>query len=114
MPYVRIDTKHLIDERKAAALAKQVSETTASLLGKPEQWVMVAVSSADAFLCGGTDQPAAFVEFKSIDLPAARTPELSQALCELLRQELAIEPERVYIEFTDIAPPLFGWNAKTF
>lgn len=114
MPYVRIDTKRLVSELQAAALAKQVSEMTAAMLGKSEQWVMVAVNSADAFLCGGDDRPAAFVEFKSLDLSAERCPELSQALCELLQEALAIAPERVYIEFKDLPRPLFGWNGKTF
>jgi len=114
LPYVRIDTKRFADELKAATLAKQVSEMTARLLGKSEQWVMVAVNSSDAFLYGGTDQPAAFVELKSIDLPAERCSELSKAICDLLGEELAVAPERIYIEFKNLERPLFGWNSKTF
>lgn len=114
LPYLRIETKHFLDERKAAALAKQVSETVAAVLGKSEQWVMVAVNSADAFLYGGTDEPAAFVECKSIGLSAEQCPALSKAVCDLLREELAIAAERVYIEFKRLEKPMFGWNAKTF
>jgi hypothetical protein len=39
---------------------------------------------------------------------------LSRALCDFLKAELGIEPERVYIEFWDINKKMFGWNGGTF
>ena len=63
---------------------------------------------------GGDTGPCAFVELRSLGLPADRTPALSEALCALLQRTLHIPPDRVFINFADIPRPLWGWNSRTF
>lgn len=75
---------------------------------------MIEATGGAALLFGGSDAPAAYVELKSIGLDTARTPSLSKAVCESLHAELGITPERIYIEFIDIAGHLWGWNSGTF
>ena len=62
----------------------------------------------------GSEAPAAYLELKSIGLPGERTGELSKALCEMIHDEFGINPERIYIEFSDAPCHMWGWNGATF
>jgi phenylpyruvate tautomerase PptA (4-oxalocrotonate tautomerase family) len=62
----------------------------------------------------GTDDPVAFLELKSIGLPAQETKRLSQALCGLIHEHLGIRPERVYVKFIDVRRGMWGWKGDTF
>jgi phenylpyruvate tautomerase len=114
MPYLRIQTNAPQAQEQAKALLAAASKTAAQALGKPERYVMVELSENPLLLFAGTDEPAAYVELKSIGLPAGQTKALSQTLCALLETQLGIKPARVYIEFTDIQGGLWGWNGGTF
>jgi phenylpyruvate tautomerase len=39
---------------------------------------------------------------------------LSQQVCKLLKDSLGISPDRVYLNFTDVEAPNWGWNGSTF
>ena len=114
MPYLKIQMSRELEPEKSKALLAAASQRIASELGKPERYMMVALASNPAMLFAGTDEPAAFVELKSIGLPAGRTKALSQVLCSLLQDCAGIAPARVYIEFTDAAGGFWGWNSSTF
>jgi hypothetical protein len=62
----------------------------------------------------GTQAPLAYAEVKSLGLPEERTQEFSAGLCELLRAELGVQPDRIYIEFSSPPRHLFGYNSTTF
>jgi phenylpyruvate tautomerase PptA (4-oxalocrotonate tautomerase family) len=113
MPYLKISTNADLGDG-GRALAAKVSRLAAELTGKPERWVLARVEADAALRFGGTDAPAAFVEMKSIGLAAADCARLSAALCAFLSAEAGIAPERVYVEFADFAPGMFGWNGGTF
>lgn len=114
MPYLKIQMNRQLDAEKSAALLASASQTIAAELGKPERYVMVELVSNPAMLFAGSDEPAAFVELKSIGLPANKTKALSQVLCSLLQDGAGIAPARVYIEFTDAPGGFWGWNNSTF
>lgn len=114
MPYVHVETNLGLDAEGSAALAGKVSELAAKLAGKPERWVMARVEAGATLLYGGSDEAAAFVEFKSIGLDATDCPSMSAALCGLLEAEVGIPADRVYIEFKDLPRAMFGWNGATF
>jgi phenylpyruvate tautomerase PptA (4-oxalocrotonate tautomerase family) len=114
MPYLKIQTNVALEEVHRARLLHQASKAVAEALAKPEDYVMVAVQSGVAMLFAGTHAPAAYLELKSIGLPAARTAELSQLLCALLQRELGISGKRVYIEFADARADMWGWDGGTF
>ena len=67
-----------------------------------------------AQLFAGDNQPLAYLELKSIGLPGDRTKALSADLCQLISTELAIAPDRIYIEFHDAPRNMWGWNGSTF
>jgi len=114
MPYLKIQTNQTTTPDQARALISKASQLVASELGKPEQYVMVALSPPVPMVFAGTDAPTAYLELKSIGLPASRTGDLSQALCTLIENQLAISKERVYIEFADAPRTMWGWNGSTF
>ncbi|MEW6645756.1 MAG: phenylpyruvate tautomerase MIF-related protein [Pseudomonadota bacterium] len=114
MPYLLIKTNITPADGAVQPLLQRASRQVAQALGKPEDYVMVALEHSCPMLFAGNDAPLAYLELKSIGLPRTRTAELSAQLAGLLHEELGIAADRVYIEFADAAGPLWGWNGATF
>ena len=114
MPLLRIETNVSLDAAHAEALAARASRAVAGELGKPERYVMVTVRPGTPMLMAGTAEPAAFLDLRSIGLPDSKTEALSQAFCQLIEDEIGVPPDRVYINFADVARAHWGWNGGTF
>ena len=114
MPYLCIQTNQPFDVAKTQPLIQQASKTVAELLGKPERYVMVALPQPVPMVFSGTDEPAAYLELKSIGLPQEATATLSNALCALVSERLGIAKDRIYIEFANAERKMWGWNSATF
>ena len=114
MPFLRIQTNHALSDDTARTLAGKASGLVAEQLGKPERYVMVSVENNPVMQFAGTDAPLAYLELKSIGLPENATAEISGALCRLVASEAGVEPDRIYIEFTDAPRKMWGWNNRTF
>jgi phenylpyruvate tautomerase PptA (4-oxalocrotonate tautomerase family) len=114
MPLLSIETNQTVHQDKINNLVAEASRTTASLLGKPESYVMVRVTHNPDMMFAGTQEPLAYLELKSLGLPEDRTTELSRGLCDLMSDGLDIPAERIYIEFTNGTRHLWGWNGGTF
>lgn len=114
MPLIRITTNQAAATEKQAALLSQLSATTASMLGKPESYVMVIFNQQPQMLFAGSPEPMAYVELKSLGLPENNTADYSAQLCALIREQLDILPERVYIEFSAPERHMWGWSGRTF
>ena len=114
MPFLKIQTNQAIDEQRSAELLSRASQLVSQQLGKPENYVMVAIEPPQPMLFAGSAEPLAYLELKSIGLPESKTRDLSQALCKLMEEKLAINPARVYIEFADAPRAMWGWNSATF
>jgi phenylpyruvate tautomerase len=114
MPYFKIETNKLLDVSEANDFAGEASSFACRLLGKPEKYMMVSVCHGAALIFGGSKEPAAYVELKSIGLHEIDCKRYSKAICEFLESNLNIQPDRVYIDFKDIDGSMFGWNKTTF
>jgi len=114
MPLLKIHTNQTINPNKQAELLAAASTEVANLLGKSEKYVMVILEPQQPLLFGGIDAPTAYLELKSLGLPQEQTTTLSSGLCHLIHQQLAIPAERIYIEFSDTARHMWGWNGGTF
>lgn len=114
MPYLKIQTNQDLQADKTTQLIKTASAVVADKLGKPERYVMVSMEPPVPMVFAGTDEPAVFMELKSIGLSETQTPELSAALCELASTNLGVNSDRVYIEFADAPRKMWGWNGATF
>ena len=114
MPYLLINTNLKLDHEQERTLLSHCSSEIATMLGKPERYVMVSIESGISMLFGGDDSPCAYLELKSLGLPEERSADYSQALCGLISKALAIPKERIYIEFSNPARHLWGWDGATF
>jgi len=114
MPYLNIQTNVTMDDSEQQVLLEKASQTVASILGKPESYVMVNLNSGNAMFFAGTAAPLAYLQLKSLGLPEAQTSAFSQVLCELMQAELGIDSGRVYIEFSGPERHMWGWNRGTF
>lgn len=114
MPLLKIETNQAVEADARSRLIAAASQQVAALLGKPERYVMVSLQENPAMLFGGSNDPLAYLELKSIGLPESRTAELSRALAELMHSELGLPADRVYIEFADAPRSMWGWNGGTF
>lgn len=112
MPYLKLKTNIRISD--TPELLKQFSQLMAKQTGKPESYVMVEIASEQSLIFAGSDAPAAYLECKSIGLSSSQTKPLAAAICQLLQSRLQIEPQRVYIEFSDCPANYWGWNGSTF
>ena len=116
MPYLKLNTNVAVAEDAKPELLSELSQLMATETGKPERYVMVMVELAGdkAMLFGGSNQPMAYLECKSIGLSSTQTKPLAAAICQLLQSRLQIEPQRIYIEFSDCPANYWGWNGSTF
>ena len=114
MPYLKIETNKQLDEVGRQELLQKASNFAASLLGKPEQYMMVSLHLDTPMSFAGSADPSAFVELKGIGLRREKCADYSKELCGFLEAEIAVPPERTYSEFWDIDGPMFGWNRRTF
>jgi phenylpyruvate tautomerase len=111
MPLLSITTNQNISDNHN--LLKAASALVAEQCHKPERYVMVKAQQKALFF-SGNDQPAAYLELKSLGLSAEQTTSLSAALCQFMTQQLDIPAERVYIEFASPERAFWGWNKQTF
>lgn len=114
MPYLSIQTNREFDTTTATQLMQQASKTVSEVLGKSENYVMVALPPPVPMVFAGSDQPAAYLELKSIGLPKETAAPLSENLCSLVNEHLGVAKDRIYIEFADAQRTMWGWNGRTF
>ncbi len=112
MPLFELTTNTNIDD--VQSLAKLASELTATILGKPESYVMVKIMPQQHLIFAGTEEPAAHVKLKSLGLPETDTADLSARICTFISSELGINSTRIYIEFSNPERHMWGWDGRTF
>jgi phenylpyruvate tautomerase len=114
MPYIRLETSAPADQGTRTNLLQALSREVAQGIGKPEQYVMACFEPM-IMIMGGKDQPAAYVELKSI---GGLTPDvinrLSKNICALLQDMLQVPPARVFLNFSEVPPTHWAWNGETF
>jgi phenylpyruvate tautomerase PptA (4-oxalocrotonate tautomerase family) len=114
VPYIKIETNKKLNDAAGQELLKKTSNFIATMLGKPEQYVMVSLRMGTPMIFAGTGELTAFVEMKSIGLPRDKCAEYAKEIGEFVEAELAIPPNRCYIDFADIDRTMFGWNRGPF
>ena len=114
MPLIKLRTNVSIKKDQTPQLMSEFSQLLASETGKPERYVMVEVKGDREMLFGGTSEPLAYVECKSIGLSSGQAKSLSQAISQVLNTQLNITADRVYIEFSNCPAEFWGWNNSTF
>jgi phenylpyruvate tautomerase PptA (4-oxalocrotonate tautomerase family) len=114
MPYLTVTTSAEISADATKLFLGEASKAVAAGTGKPEQYVMVKVEAGQAMLFAGSDEPAAFLELKSIGLPATGVQGLAASLCGLASKHLGLQGERTFIVFQDVKSPMWGQGGEMF
>jgi phenylpyruvate tautomerase PptA (4-oxalocrotonate tautomerase family) len=116
MPLLNIYTSALTPAPDATdKLLKTISSSLSKLLGKPEQYVMTCLMPPARMTFAGNFEPSCYAELKNIGaLSADTTAKLSAELCQTLSQALGVPQNRIYIEFANIEPHLWGFDGETF
>ncbi|QEY31274.1 hypothetical protein EVJ50_02445 [Synechococcus sp. RSCCF101] len=117
MPLVRLHTSAPAPTTDVlAALQGALSSSAASLLGKPERYVMTLLETGLTMGFGGdASQPTCYMEVASVgQLKPEQTSRISAAFCALVEQHLGVPADRTYIAFTPAQGHLWGWNGSTF
>jgi phenylpyruvate tautomerase PptA (4-oxalocrotonate tautomerase family) len=97
------------------ALLTELSERLAGHLGKPESYVMTCLISRPTMTFAGTFEPACYVEIKNVGTMSPElTRKISADFCDRLSEALGVPRNRIYIEFSDAKPHLWGYDGTTF
>jgi len=112
MPVLQVNTNVAVADQEA--FLSQASSLVASILGKPESYVMIQLNDKESMSFAGTTEPLAFCTLKSLGLSTSQTADLSQQLCNFLNTQCGIDTARIYIEFAAPERAMFGWDGGTF
>lgn len=112
MPLLEIFTNTVVDNEQV--IAARASKLATEILNKPESYVMVRIQTEQALLFAGSNEPAALVQLKSLDLPEKNTQEFSSRICNFISSEFDINSARIYIEFSNPERHMWGWDKHTF
>ncbi len=115
MPLIKLHTSVSISEQKRDILLSSMSKILSEKIGKPQQYIMVLLADSTPMIMSGNAEPAAYADVRSIGgLSADVNRTITGSLCDLLKEYLHIGPERVYVNFTDVAAGNWGWDGRTF
>lgn len=115
MPFVDAKiTVPITDEQRDAIKAGLGSAIAA--FGKGESWLMVGIDDDYSLWLGGRKlEKGAFVSVSLIgDTPDKGCKEFTRSICDLLRNELDIPSDCVYVTYHPMMRTRWGWNGDTF
>lgn len=116
MPVLNVTTSaSVLAPTRADEFVHTLSRVLAKELNKPESYLMILVNYANHMAFGGSNAPACYAELKNIgEFTPEATVHLSQLLCTQLSEGLGVAKNRIFIEFSNPAPHLFGFDSETF
>ena len=114
MPFVEIITSaELPSEDQCGVLLKRVSKLASEHLGKAEQYVMTRFAPRTPMSFDGDLSPCAFVDVRAIGAPTAdRANGFCEAVAEVLRDVLDVDPSRTYVVFGDVERSHWGFRGQ--
>ena len=114
MPYLSILTNAGVADVSQSELLAAASGVVASELSKPEKYVMVSIATDQRLAFAGSEEPAAFLELRSIGLPDAKRGSLCTELTDLVAEFCGIARDRIFLVMVDVNAKLWGHDGKTF
>jgi phenylpyruvate tautomerase len=115
MPLIQVFPSVEVPQSRVASLLEALSSALAKHLKKPERYVMTRLAAHAPMTFGGTSEPTCYAELKNIGTMSPElTEELSAAITSILVEALGVPSQRIYIEFADGKPHLWGYDGGTF
>ena len=114
MPLIKLLVSTSVPEATKNKVLTAMSGIVVKATGKPPAYMMATLEEGKIVM-GGKNDPSAFADVRGIGgFTPAVNKQISREVCELLKKELGIDPENVYLTFADVAASNWGWKGGTF
>jgi len=114
MPYINLKTNLKLDKTTKIELLNELTNIISKGLDKPENYIMCSIDDDKYMVFGNSVDAAMFIELRSIRLPKKETPKLSASLSNFIKNNLNVPKDRIFINFINVEPHLWGYNGTTF
>ena len=109
MPYIATTSNVSISGRKKEAIKERMGKAIELIPGKTESWLMLSFRDNVSMYFKGDDEPCAICQVKLFGTADEEAyANLTEALTDIIREELDIDPDRVYVAYEEINT--WGWN----
>ena len=113
MPFIETTTSITVSSRREQAIKERMGKAIELIPGKSEGWLMLSFRDNASMYFKGEDDPCAICQVKLFGTASEETyAALTEALTEILNDELDIDPDRIYITYEEIG--VWGWNGGNF
>ncbi|KAI9511346.1 Tautomerase/MIF [Russula earlei] len=113
MPTLILETNVKVADPKSFVL--NLSKVGASILGKPEKFMLVSYRHNEYVSFSGTFDPAFLLDITSLDnITPEQNEAYSKGLFEFLLVELGVPGNRGYIKFNDPGRAYLSYQGTTF
>ena len=113
MPYINAKASVPVTPEQELELKTKFGKAI-TLLGKGEAWLMVEVEdNCRLWFRGENSDPLAMVEISLFGKASAdQYEDMTKAVCDVLSEELGIDPEGVYVKYEEVNH--WGYNSFNF
>ena len=109
MPYINLKTNRSLSDENKQLLKSGLGQAIELIPGKSESWLMLSFHDDAHMYFRGEDEPCAICQVKLFGTADEENyANLTEALTDILREELDIDPDRVYITYDEVTT--WGWN----
>jgi len=112
MPSLELSTNVRIQDKNR--LMRSLSSCICTELCKAETYMMIILKDELSMLFAGTEEPVAHLTLRALGLKTDSIQSLAKNLTEMMRAELGIESQRVYIVFMEADLCRWAWDGRTF
>lgn len=114
MPYIETTASVAIPGRKEQIIKERMGRAIELLPGKTEGWLMLAFhGDTPMYFKGDNNEPCAICQVKLFGAAGEEDyAALTEALTDILREELEIASDRIYVTYQEIG--VWGWNGGNF
>ena len=114
MPFIDTKTNVRISAEKEEILKEKLGKAISEFPGKNEYWLMLTFTdNCRMWFRGYQKYPVAMVEVKLFGgADRECCDRMTAAICKLFEEELGINPEHVYVNYT--FSEVWGWNGENF
>lgn len=114
MPYINSNLTMKLTQEKKDIIKEKLGKLISILPGKGEEWLFVGFSDDKTlYFRGEKKEKAAVVEVQICGRVSRESKEeLTGAICKLLKDELSIDGESIYVIFHEIDD--WGYNGSLF
>eukprot|EP00827_Trimyema_finlayi_P002019 TRINITY_DN1960_c0_g1_i1.p2 TRINITY_DN1960_c0_g1~~TRINITY_DN1960_c0_g1_i1.p2 ORF type:complete len:126 (+),score=46.46 TRINITY_DN1960_c0_g1_i1:64-441(+) len=115
MPFVAINTDKATTQQQRDTIKAGLAKILSSIVGKPEQYVMISFIKCDALYFGGKAGEAAYIEFKQLgNMSKQQKNDLTAQINALIKTNLGIDGSKQYITFQSFTADSWGFDGQTF